>query len=231
MRSWQEIVPEADRAVHQKAGFGKRRPLGDRPALLVIDVKRSFVGSRPKPVLEAVEEYRNSCGEAGWVALEAIKKLLAACRGAGLPVVFTTGDAITRQWCGGSTKGGIGKATLDLEAEEIPEAIAPQSGEMVLRKTKASAFFGSPLEHCLRASGIDSLIVVGTSTSGCVRATVVDAFSYGYRVVVVEEGTFDRFQLSHLVSLFDMNAKYADVVTLEEALQSINGLKVATRAL
>ena len=95
----------------------------------------------------------------------------------------------------------------------------------MIAKCKASVFFGTPLLSCLRALEIESLLIAGCTTSGCVQATVVDAFSYGFSCFVVEECVFDRFELSHLVSLFGMNAKYADVITLDEALNHINNVK------
>lgn len=219
-QKWQDIFPEADKQLQKKLKR-VRQSFGEKPALLIIDVKRSFIGSIRKPVIESVEEYGTSCGEVGWVALDNIRKLLFTCREAGIPVVFTTGDAVTRQFCGTSTKSEkLGKEP-DLEGEEIPEEIAPLSSELVIRKTKASVFFGTPLAQCLRAMGVNSLLIAGTSTSGCVRASVVEGFSHGFPCFVVEECTFDRFELSHLVSLFDMDWKYADVISLEEALSYV----------
>jgi nicotinamidase-related amidase len=113
------------------------------------------------------------------------------------------------------------KEVVDPKAEEIPEPIAPLPSELVIRKIKASAFFETPLLTYLQYMGIDSLLITGATTSGCVRASVVDAISYGFRCFVVEECVFDRFELSHLVNLFDMNTKYADVISLEEALKYI----------
>ena len=103
-------------------------------------------------------------------------------------------------------------------------AIAPQPRELVIRKHKPSAFFGTPLASFLVQLGVDSLLLAGTTTSGCVRATAVDAFSQNYRVAVVEEGCFDRGQASHALSLFDLHAKYADVVSLAETLAFVEGL-------
>ena len=93
-----------------------------------------------------------------------------------------------------------------------------RSWSPLIHKTRASAFFGTPLDAYLRRGGIDSLVVAGESTSGCVRATDVDGHSYGFHVMVVEEATFDRISISHKVNLFDMHHKYATVVHLEEAL-------------
>lgn len=217
MKRWQDIFPEADKKLQKKLKRVKQ-DFGDKPALIIIDVKRSFIGSIKRPVIESVDEYRTSCGEAGWEALDNIKKLLFACREADIPAVFTTGDAVTRKFCGGSTKTERMRREPDLEAEEIPQEIAPLPTELVIRKTKASIFFGTPLAQSLRTMGVNSLLVAGTSTSGCVRASVVEGFSHGFPCFVVEECTFDRFELSHLVSLFDMDWKYADVISLEEAL-------------
>jgi nicotinamidase-related amidase len=221
MKRWEEVFPEADRSLWQKRGFVARQAFGNRPALLVIDVNWGFIGSTPRPLIEAIEEYRTSCGEAGWVALAHIKELLEHCRAKCIPVIFTTGDPAMRQVVGGAGKGDIATKMPDAKADEIAKDIAPLSSELVIRKPKASAFFATPLLLCLRSMGIDSLIVTGGTTSGCVRATVVDACSYGFRCIVVEECTFDRFELSHLVSLFDMNAKYADVISIDEALEYV----------
>ena len=99
---------------------------------------------------------------------------------------------------------------------EIYEAFKPEPGDLIIYKERASGFFGTPIVAHLTRMGIDSLIVCGESTSGCVRASVVDAYSYGFHVVVVEECCFDRSLLSHKVNLFDLHHKYADVMHLEE---------------
>jgi maleamate amidohydrolase len=224
MRKWETIFSEAERALAKKAGIGMRQSFGKRPALIIIDVNNAFIGSVPKPVLESVEEYYTSCGEKGWAALEHIQKLLLACRSKHVPVIYTTNDAVTRQFCWGPAKSAAPLKTLDLKGQEIAEMIKPLPSELVVRKTKASAFFGTPLREVLHDLNVDSLFVCGTTTSGCVRATIVDAFSCGLRCFLVEEGTFDRFELSHLVNLWDINAKYADVITVDEALGYIDGL-------
>lgn len=224
MRKWEAIFSDADRALVRKTGLGERQPFGKRPALVIIDVNRAFTGSEPKPILESVEEYSTSCGEAGWAALQHIQKLLLACREKNVPVIFTTNDPVARQFCWGPTKAAAPVGKSDAEAQEIAEAIKPLPSELIIKKTKASAFFGSPLLSVLRHHKIDCLLITGTTTSGCVRASVVDAFSYGFPCFLVEEGTFDRFELSHLVNLWDMNAKYADVISLDEGMGYISSL-------
>jgi nicotinamidase-related amidase len=221
MRPWQAAFPDFDRQVYAKAAFGDRQPFGQRPALLIIDVVESFTGTRPQNVLESIDEYRTSCGDQGWEALDSIRRLLDACRDHRLPVVYTKGDVTDKYFCGDSIKGISPVEVLRIYSTPIASAIAPLPTEYVLEKTKASAFFGTPLASYFYRLGVDSLLVCGTSTSGCVRASVVDAFSHNFTVFVVEEGCFDRSPFSNLVNLFEMNAKYANVITLEEALAHV----------
>ncbi len=224
MRKWEAVFPEEDRALVQKTAMAERQTFGKKPAFVIVDVNRAFVGSKPKPIMESIEEYRTSCGEAGWTALGHIGQLLAACRTKSVPVIFTTNDPVTIQFSWGPTKNSGHTGEFDLAGNEIAEAIAPLPAEWVLRKTKASAFFGTPLAAALVNLKIDCLLIAGATTSGCVRATVVDAFSHRFPCFIVEECVFDRFQLSHLVNLFDMNAKYADVITLREATDLLDRL-------
>lgn len=225
MRRWQTVFTEADLRVLQESGFGVPQKFGKKPALVIIDVTRSFIGSTRQAVAESIKEYKTSCGDAGWVALDSISSLLLACRQRHVPVLFTTADPVIRHFISGATKQSQPTPTVDTNSQDIPESIAPLPSEVVIRKPKASAFFGTPLLAYLQYMGIDTLLIVGTTTSGCVRATVVDAFSHGFTCFVVEEATFDRFELSHLVNLFDMNAKYGTVITLKEALDYVRNLK------
>ncbi|MBI2979673.1 MAG: isochorismatase family protein [Chloroflexi bacterium] len=226
MRRWEEIFSEEERAVGQSRGNRKRQDFGSKPALLIIDVNHRTLGTREAD-LQAVAGYKSALWAAGWAVLPNIQRLLHTCRTAEIPVVFLTGDAVIRHYLRVSPKAALGKGgpgqdrKPDLDAEDIPEDIAPLPTELVIHKTRPSAFFRTPLDECLRAIGVDCLLVGGNSTSGCVRASVVDASSLGYRVFVVEECCYDRLELSHLVNLFDMNLKYADVITLEEALAQI----------
>lgn len=222
---WNKFLTERDKAVFAAGGFGARAGFGKRPALLVIDVNWAFCGERPEPILESIKRWRTSCGEDAWVALDYIKRLILAARGKGLPVIYTTGERRSDNWDSGSWRwkstrgeetGGAVRANID--GNEIVAMIAPGPKDIVIRKQKPSGFFGSNLASYLTLLGADSVIVVGTTTSGCVRATVVDAFSLNYRVILAEEGCFDRSEASHAVSLCDMHAKYADVVSTAEVL-------------
>jgi nicotinamidase-related amidase len=229
-RVWDKFLTERDKAVFAAGGFGARAGFGKRPALLVIDVNWAFCGERPEPILESIKRWRTSCGEESWVALGYIKQLIVAARANGLPVVYTTGERRADNWDAGSwrwksTRGEeASRADNDLDGNEIVAMIAPGPKDIVIRKQKPSGFFGTNLISYLTLLGCDSVIVVGTTTSGCVRATVVDAFSLNYRVILAEEGCFDRSQASHAVSLCDMHAKYADVAPTAEVLSYFDRL-------
>lgn len=224
MRPWEEIIPEKDRLVYGKAGFGKRQPFGAKPALLIIDVVLSFTGSKSMDVMESIDEFKTSCGHDAWAALKKIEELVSFFRRGGLTIVYTKGDPVNKGFCGDSTKGISREESLKIHSQAIPEMIAPLPTEYVLHKTKASAFFATPLATYLHRLGVDCIVACGTTTSGCVRATVTEAFSYGYTAFVVEEACFDRSQFSHLVNLYEMNAKYADVIGIDELFELMKPL-------
>ncbi len=222
MKAWEEIFTDTDREILAESGFAKKQELGEHPVLLFIDIKTSFIGTTRKPILEAVREFPQACGEAGWDSALQSERLLKACRANGVPVIHVTGDSHYRQFTRSTTKAVRASSTPELE--EIFPAVTPLPTELVIRKTKATAFFGTPLASCLRDIGADTLLLGGCTTSGCLRASVLDAYNEGFKCFVVEECVFDRFPLSHLVNLWDMNAKYADVITLNEALEYVTAL-------
>jgi len=224
------FLTERDKQVFAASGFAERQGFGKRPAVMVVDVNYAFCGDRPEPILESIKRCRASCGEDAWKGIKAIKTLLAAALPRGLPVIYSTGALRDDDWDRGSWswKSSRGnerpKTPAGLDGNTIVPEIAPQPQDIVVEKHKPSVFHGTPLASFLTLLGADSLIVAGTTTSGCVRATVVDAFSDNYRVAVVEEACFDRSEASHAISLCDMDAKYADVVKLAEALAYIETL-------
>ncbi len=165
MRRWEEIFPEADRKLLESIRWtSARQEFGTKPALLVIDMTKAFLGSSPMPVQEAVAEYPTSCGQAGWVALANVKKLLKACRAKHIPVIFTIEDAPARRFCSGAVKGAAPKESIDPDANEIPEPIAPLPSELVISMTRVRWFFRTPLASCLQSIGIDSFLVTGCTT-------------------------------------------------------------------
>lgn len=189
---------------------------GQRPALLVVDVTNAF----------ADERFSAYCGPGAATAVQAIGRLLAGARAAGVPVAYSHGHDWPTQAERGHWKsrtgGDRGVATGLPPAYDIVAAVAPRPGEPVVTKSKPSAFFGTHLSSVLTHLRVDTVIVVGMATSGCVRATVVDAFSLGFRVVVPKEAVADRIAVSHACTLFDVGLKYADVLTTAEVLDHLS---------
>lgn len=201
-------------------GFGERAGgVGERPALVIVDMNNGFTNPASPLVCDLDD------------TVEAIRQLLEAARRAELPIAFTTvsygeGDKVT-------AKAFIDKVPVLLTLEpgtpwvEIDERIAPRPDEPVLNKLFASAFFGTPLAAMLASHRCDSVIVTGASTSGCVRATAVDALQHGYRPVVPREAVGDRNPAAHDAALYDIDLKYGDVVSLAECLEALEELAAA----
>ena len=216
-RVWDRFVPAQELDRLSEGGFGRPVALGGRPCLIVVDVVVSFLGSRPGEERDTgTPEYVTACGPAGWERLPAICQVIEKCRAADVPVVFTKGSPEDTGFVGGAIKL-LDDLALARHVDEapFPSEILPAADEYVLTKTRASAFFHTSLELYLRRERIDSLIVVGTTTSGCVRATAVDGSSYGYPVLVVEDACFDRSEFAHASNLFDIQMKYGEVVDME----------------
>lgn len=231
---WNKFLTDRDRLVFEQSGFATRIGFGKRPALIVIDVSIGFCGKVREPILESIKKWRFSCGEDAYDALSYIKRLRDTAHGKGIPVIYTTGCYRSDNWEIGimglknsrsdeDVAGQASKPTAD--GNQIHPEIAPGPRDLVCYKQKPSAFFGTNLAAYLVLLGCDSLIVTGTTTSGCVRATAVDAASMNYRVAVVREACFDRSEASHAISLCDINAKYGDVVEAAEATAFLEGLQ------
>jgi nicotinamidase-related amidase len=205
---YHDIIPKSDLEAYAKAGFGKRMGFGKRPCVIVIDMTYGFVD--PKNPL--------AHGSMGFRAVENLKPLLNKARERKIPIIYTTGlNSISNSIpIGISRKVTVNPAPED---NEIIRDIAPKEGDIVVPKGKASVFFGTTILTFLNRNRIDTLIITGTTTSGCVRGTVVEAASYDYYVTIPEECVADRAEIPHKVNLFDMEMKYADVVPLREVLE------------
>jgi nicotinamidase-related amidase len=231
-RVWDAFLTDQDRT-HVALKGDERLGFGKRPALLLIDVYRCVFGDRPEPLLESVKHWPGSCGLAAWQALPYIKELLAAARQAGIPVVYSTNlpEPNIQPWAKGSRRSAreaVPDAELRARFErdfEIMAEVAPREGELVVGKSSPSVFFGTPLEAHLISLGVDTLLVAGESTSGCVRAATVDGCTLRYRMIVVEECVFDRHEATHALNLFDIHQKYGDVIPLSDALAYLDGLR------
>lgn len=216
---WGDLpLSERDRANFAKAGMGEPGEPGVAPAIAIVDMNRAFSDSR----------FPLGDTDAGAPAIAAIEQLLATARPLGVPVIYTTTFTTQHRSVKGRWKGRAGDPSDPLlsspAAHEIPAAIAPAADEPVLPKAKPSAFWQTGLADVLAYHRCDTLIVCGMSTSGCVRATVVDAFSHNLRVLVPAECVADRGELSHRVSLFDLHMKYADVLHLGQVVDYLRGL-------
>lgn len=210
-----ERVPETDLEYFDRGGHGARIGWGDSPALILVDLTDAFVGER---------------AEAGNPAVEAAEDVLATARNTGVPVVFTRPNRDLPEGYRGTTKPKAESATGRSGTNEFHDRLAPREEEVVINKPRASGFFDTHLANMLHEWDVDTVIVGGISTSGCVRATVVDAHSSNFNVIIPAEATADRSQISHEVSLFDMDMKYADVTPVEKVVDRLESQTEQTGA-
>lgn len=222
MRPWSSVITEDEERRYEAAGFGRPGGIGSRPALLIIDVQYRTVGTVRRPYWEAINEYPTACGEDGWSAVDHIQPLLAEFRRLGLPVLYPHVAPKNVDTDSGRLAEKVPSImTIDQKGYAFVEEVAPVKGDVLLPKKHPSAFFGTPLVSHLIDLGADTLFVTGCTTSGCVRSSVSDAFAYNFKVVVPQECVYDRSPTSHAVNLFDMNAKYADVMPTADAIEAL----------
>ncbi len=198
--------------VYAAAGLGQSVTLGSRPAVLVVDFSCGFTD--PECVLGADMS----------AAVEATRRLLDAARGKGLPVIFTTIGYEPSLKDGGlwlQKVPSLGDLQIGGRWVEIDPRLEPREDETIVLKKGASAFFGTNLPAILVSQGVDSVILCGATTSGCIRATAIDLLQYGYPTLVPRECVADRAQAPHEANLFDIDAKYADVVPLDDVLEYV----------
>lgn len=201
-----------------RKGFASRVGFGLRPAVLVIDLIRGFTDERCPLASDLTSQ------------LDATRELLAAARGKDVPVLFTTVAYDRELQEAGLWVRKIPSNSYLVEGSpwvELDERLERRRGESLVVKKYASSFFGTDLVARLVSRGVDTVLLVGCTTSGCVRATAVDACSLGFHTIVVQDAVGDRAELPHFASLFDIDAKYGDVVDLQEALDYLAGLPAA----
>ncbi len=223
---WSDVLTDRDRRVIANAGYGKSRGFGESPLLVVIDCQYNYIGA-DEPVDQQQDRWPAGGGEGAWAAIRTIAKLIDAARGADVPVLYTRNvqkrTVRFDSFAGKSTWDK--KATLDgSEGTRIVDEIAPLEADLVLDKSYASAFYGTPLLTDLVGLGADTLVITGVSTSGCVRASAVDAVTRGYNVAVVADAVADRIGASHRVALLDLWMKYTDVVDSVEAANYLTSI-------
>lgn len=235
-RVWDRFLTDQDKA-HLSQAKDRRIGAGKKPAILNIDLYRWVFGDDPQPLLDGLKNWPGYCGMAGWNSVPHIQRLLSEARAADVPVCYVTGladeDAGVPGW-NESIHGDAGRRNQSgdhvardrfARRYDIIDEVAPEPGDVVLRKTAPSAFWGTPLMAQLNYLDIDTLLVTGESTSGCVRASVVEAASYRFKVQVVEDCVFDRHEACHAINLFDMHQKYADVISIDQAVEYLRSFK------
>ena len=209
------MTDQQARQVYEQAGLGQKVTLGTRPAVLVVDFSCGFTD--PECTL----------GADMTAEVEATRQLLDAARAKGLPVVFTTIGYEPSLKDGGlwlQKVPSLGDLQVGGRWVEIDPRLEPREDETIVLKKGASAFFGTNLTSILISQQIDSVILCGATTSGCVRATAIDLLQYGFPTIVPRECVGDRAKAPHDANLFDIQAKYADVVGLEEALAFVESV-------
>lgn len=226
---WRDIMP-AD-ILDLYGHYERKTFVGPSPALIAVDLYELAYQGGARPVAELHRTYPSSCGEYAHAAIEPTCRLFAAVRREGLPVFYSTMDTRTNSLPANVTATRRRKIPTDPLLYTIRADFAPQAGDVVVTKQRASMFFGTPLAAHLTQLGVRTVIICGESTSGCVRATAVDAYSHGFHVVLVEECCFDRSPISHKVNLFDLHHKYADVIQLDDVVAELGGAAAAAETL
>ena len=227
-RPWDHLISQDEKKAYRAAGFGRPAGIGQRPALLIIDVQYRTTGTERRPFWESIKEFPTACGEPAWDAIGHIAKLLALFRERGWPVLYPY--VSPKQGFDAGRLSDKVPAIMGVAAKgyEFVAEVAPTEKDILVPKKHPSAFFGTPLASYLINTGADTLVVTGCSTSGCVRGTVVDGFAYNYRVLVPQDAVFDRSAVSHAVNLFDMSEKYADVMPAQDALTVLRAIQQPT---
>ncbi|MCU4743038.1 isochorismatase family protein [Halobacteria archaeon AArc-m2/3/4] len=217
-----DYVSDTDLEYFAKSGTDKRTGWGDNPALLIVDMTEAFVDG----------EYITGRSDTGQAAVEANERLLTTARETGVPVFYTTpisdGTLPDEYRTTSSEETELSEERRRIYSSAgnaIAAPIAPAEDEVVIEKPAPSSFFDTHLSNLLHYYDIDTLIVTGMTTSGCVRATVVDGKSSNFRIVVPVECVADRSISSHNMSLFDMDMKYADVTPLEDVLETLEAME------
>jgi nicotinamidase-related amidase len=221
---WSDVIPPDDMRLY--APYARETSVGPAAAFLAIDLYNSAYRGGPERPVDLDARYPNSCGVYAHRAIEPTKQLFAAARRAGLPIFYCTQETRPNNRPEGavSTRLKMPLPATVADLYGIYHEFMPEPTDVIITKQRASIFQGTPFLSHLNLLGIRSLIVCGESTSGCVRASAVDAYSYGFHVSIVEECTYDRAELTHKVNLFDLHHKYCDVMHLDEVVAHLDAL-------
>jgi maleamate amidohydrolase len=219
MPIWDDVVPPSERWAY-KGDFAKTTSRGQRPALLVVDVRLAFAHEQGAPISTVLDDWLAYWGEEFWANIAHVESLIRMARCASIPVIYSDMRKEFQY-----PRPGVAPDLSALGPRERSVAsLLPRPGDVVIRKHKPSAFFGTLLLSHLVSLGVDTLIVAGCATSNCVRATVNDASSYDYHVMIVEECTFDRRPTLHKLHMFEMDNRMGEVVSLATVNAYLQGL-------
>lgn len=218
MAVWEAFLTEDDKKV---MAARKPRPMtgpGSKIGILVIDMQNTAQGY-DKPIWEQLDEYSGACGPHAWKSVPYQLQVLKAARAAGLPVIYS--KHVFHAYTGlPASEPGNNFSADNMKSEIVPE-VGMVEGDILIEKQTPSCFAYTNLPLIMNQLGLDGLLVMGNSTSGCVRATCVDGRGAGYKMSVIEECVFDRIELSHAAALFDMEFKICDVISTDRALEII----------
>lgn len=220
MNIWDNLLNETDREVIRLGGYGQPRGMGSRPVLMIIDPQYNYAGAN-QPILNQLDKWPSGAGESAWEAVEKIKPLLSVARRKNIPVIYTkhVQDDIKFDGFAAKVYRDQSQYLKGAKGTMIIEELAPFKGDIIIDKSYASAFYGTPLLSYLVKLQADSIIIVGGTTSGCVRAACVDAISRNYNVAVLYDCVYDRISASHKVALLDLWMKYCDVISSKDAIE------------
>lgn len=214
---WNDVLSERDRRVVNTGTWGRHAPLGKSPCVLVIDAQVVWLG-RSADAAEAAR-WPRAGGPEAWEAVRATRQLLEAARGAGVPVLYT------RQVHLRSADYDVAASVIEdgsgEEWSQIVREVAPQEGDLVVEKTYASGFYGTPLQSYLTAKRIDTILFAGGSAGGCVEASLVEARARGYVVAMVQDCVFDRLETALAMALLETWMKHGHVLELGEAMEYV----------
>lgn len=220
---WKDMLTEHDKkCLANQSSFQPRRGLGSKPALIVIDMQKAVIGD-DMPIYEQQDRYPYACGNFAWAPSATLRSSFPTAVSTASPVVYS-------KHCYRPEYGFAGRPANDVFAADnpncdiIPELTPVIPGDTVVEKQGPSVFFSTNVNNSLRSKGVDTVLIVGNTTSGCARATAIDATSLSFKTALIEECVFDRLEMAHRANMFDIQYKYCDVLPIAEVYEYLEGL-------
>jgi maleamate amidohydrolase len=224
-KQWESLLTEQDKEILNVSQYGLMLPMPKRPALVIIDMTYDFCGLPGTDAVSAATERRTSCGPSAWKTVPTIKRALTAARRAKMPIAYSRrSETRLRRKSPKSARADedVKPFSINGNGNRIITELTPAKEDLVFGKAAPSIFFETTFTTWFANQGCDGLFVAGCTTSGCVRASAVDAFSRQINNFIIADAVFDRFSISHKVALFDCQAKYADLISAAD-LETYSG--------